>query len=317
MFAWCVFSYALLVEAQESPRPADPADNSADLADLAGQADPAGPANPAGPADPDGPADLADPADPAEEPRSGGTADPPLAGRPLINPRLANDARARVWLTRIVIGAAVFIGFMLGLGWRYAAPATALYLLGDVLYRSRTKDVVPASVRVTAAQRSTQRRLRMLQPAGYYALNTCQIPGTRSIIDHLVVGPAGVFSIDSERLDERLKVQIRQRGQFYHGANNQVDRIMHARDEAAQAMTLIGAELGQPVQVQPVMIIYGPDVPWKIMQFEGVDILNGGDIGTYFRRQSKRTQGRHLTPERINQIFNAATAALPPLDVAT
>src|SRR5262249_9404583 len=141
MFAWCVFSYALLVEAQESPRPADPADDPADLAD---EADPAGQPDPAG------------------EPEQKRTAEQPPVGRPLINPRLANDARARVWLTRIVIGAAVYIGFMLGLGWRYAASATALYLIGDFLYRSKTKDVVPASVRVTAAQRSTQRRLRML-----------------------------------------------------------------------------------------------------------------------------------------------------------
>jgi Nuclease-related domain len=219
-----------------------------------------------------------------------------------------------VWFTRIVIGAAVYVGFMLGLNWRYAVSATALYLIGDVVFRSKTKEVIPASVRVTAAQKSTQRRLRMLQPAGYYALNTCRIPGTQSIIDHLVVGPAGVFSVDSERLDERLKVQIRQRGQFYHGAANQNDRVTHAREEAAQAATLIGAELGQPVQVQPVMIIYGPDVPWKIMQFEGVDIFNGGDTGAYFRRQSKRTLGRQLTPERIHQIFNAAALALPPLD---
>jgi hypothetical protein len=219
-----------------------------------------------------------------------------------------------VWLTRIVIAAAVYIGFMLGLGWRYAVSATVIYIIGDVIFRSKTTSVIPASVRVTSAQRSTQRRLRMLQAAGYYALNTCQIPGTQIIIDHLVVGPAGVFSVDSERLDRRLPIRVRGRGQFYHGAVNQTDRITHTKEEAARAATVIGAELGQPVPVQPVMIVYGPDVPWKIMQFEGVDIFDGGRIGTYFRRKSKQTAGNHLTPERIGQIYDAAAQALPPLD---
>lgn len=235
-------------------------------------------------------------------------------GKPLINPRLADDPKARMWFTRIVIGAAVFVGFLLGLDWRFAVSATVIFLIGDAIYRSKTTTVVPASVRVTTAQRSTQRRLKTLQAAGYYALNTCQITGTKHIIDHLVVGPAGVFAIDSERLDKRLAVQVRGRGQFYHGAVSQIERINHAMEEATQAATLISGELGREVRVQPAMIIYGPEVPWKIMQFEGVDVFGGGRIANYFRSKTKQTAGNHLTPESISQIYNAAAQALPPLD---
>ncbi len=254
---------------------------------------------------------------PARDSTSGGSggssASLPLIGRPLVNPRLAADPRARVWITRIVIAAAVYLGFMLGLGWRYAVSATAIYVIGDVVYRSKTTNVIPASVRVTSAQRSTERRLRMLRAAGYYALNACQIPGTQTIIDHVVVGPAGVFSVDSERLDRRLTIRLKG-GKFFHGPASQIDRITHASEEAAQAATMIGTELGKPVRVQPVMIIYGPEVPWKVMRFEGVDIFDGGRIGTYFRRKSKETAGYHLTPADIDQILEAAAQALPPLD---
>jgi hypothetical protein len=214
---------------------------------------------------------------------------------------------------RIVIGVAVFTGFLLGLDWRFAVSATVLYLIGNVIYRSKTTTVVPASVRVTTAQRSTQRRLKTLQPAGYYALNTCQIPGTKHIIDHLVVGPAGVFAIDSERLDKRLPLILRG-GDLYHGAVNMIGRIRHAMEEATQAATLISAELGREVQVQPAMIIYGPEISWKVMRFEGVDVFSGARIATYFRRKTKQTVGKHLTPESISQIYNAAAQALPPLD---
>src|SRR5262249_24202530 len=131
--------------------------------------------------------------------------------------------------------------------------------------------------------------------------------------DHLVVGPAGVFAIDSELLDKRLSVIVRG-GKFYHGPVNQIERINHAMEEATQAATLLGAEGGREVPVQPAMIIYGPELPWKIVRLEGVDILSGARIATYFRRKTKQTTGNHLTPESVGQIFHAAARALPPLD---
>ena len=75
--------------------------------------------------------------------------------------------------------------------WRLGVTAAAVVAIADTIYRSRTTSVIPAAVRVTSAQRRTRRRLFLLRPAGYVALHNRAIPGSDSVIDHLVIGPAG------------------------------------------------------------------------------------------------------------------------------
>jgi len=236
--------------------------------------------------------------------------------RPLLNPRLAADPRLKIWVTRSVISVAVFLGFMLWLGWRIGLTIAVVFAVLDTVFRSKTTAVIPPAIRVTTAQRSTMRRLKVLKPAGYLALNTCTVPGerpgTRSIIDHFVVGPAGVFVLDSERLDRRLPVRA-VGGKLYHGPDNLEKRLRHSRWEAHQAATALAAELGYPLRVRPAMVIYGPKLSWVVMRLQGVDVFDGGRVGTYFRRQSKATVDHHLDARQINVIFAAAARALPPM----
>lgn len=236
----------------------------------------------------------------------------PITSRPIINPRLTADPRLRIWSIRTGIAAGLYICFMLWLGWRVGLTIAALFGVADIVFRSKTTAVIPPSIRVTSAQRSTRRRLKVLQPAGYLALNACVVPGTQSVIDHIVVGPAGVFVLDSERWDRRLAVRTIG-GMLYYGPVSQKDRLEHSRWEAHQAAALIGAELGRSVKVHPAMIIYGPGIPWKVTRLAGVDVLDGGRIGTYFRHQSKSTHRHHLDAGQIAAIFAAAAQALPPM----
>jgi len=240
----------------------------------------------------------------------------PLVSRPLANPQLRADPRVRIWATRIAIVVVLYFGIMLWHGWRLGLTIAALYAAADIIFRSKTTAVIPPSIRVTAAQRSTRRRLKVLEPAGYLALHACTIPGmqpgTRSVIDHLVVGPAGVFVLDSERWDRRLPVRTIG-GRLYHGPVNQEERLKHSRWEAHQAATLLGAELGHPVKVHPAMIIYGPKVPWTVNKLQAVDVFDGGRVSTFFRRQSKATASHQLSTSQIAAIYTAAARVLPPL----
>ncbi len=237
----------------------------------------------------------------------------PLVSRPLVNPRLRADPRFRVWVVRTVVALVVFIGFSIGLGWRYGLTAAAIYAAADAIYRSKTTAVVPAAVRVTSAQRYTRRRLKVLQPAGYMALHARTIPGTTHVVDHLVVGPAGVFTLDSQRLDKRLQLKAIG-GMLYYGRSSMEDRMDHAQMEARQTAKLIAAEVGQRVRVRPAIVMYGPNIPWVIMKFKGVDVFDGSRVGTYFRRQSKATAAHRLTSGQIAMVFAAAARALPPLN---
>jgi len=237
----------------------------------------------------------------------------PLASRSLVSPHLRQDPRLRVWIIRTVVAIVAFLGFMIWHGWRVGITAAAIYLAADIIYRSRTTSVVPTGVRVTSAQRYTRRRLRVLQPAGYLALNARSIPGTAHVIDHLVVGPAGIYSIDSQRMDKRLSLRMIG-GMLYHGQRSMEERLDHATMEANSAAALIGAELGQKVRVHPVLVTYGPATMWKIITVKGVALLDGSRVGTYFRQQSKQTRGHHLDASQIAMVFAAAERALPPID---
>ena len=236
----------------------------------------------------------------------------PAANRPAVGSRLKADTRLRAWIIRLIVCLVAYLGFMFWLGWRVGLSAAVVCAAIDVIYRSRTSSIVPASNKVTVAQRYTRRRLKVLQPAGYLALNARTIPGTTSVIDHLVIGPAGVFSLDSELLDKRLTLRAKG-GMLYHGGRSMEGRLDHAQEEADHAADLIAAELGQRIRVRPAMVIYGQNIPWVIMRFKGIDVFDGGRVGTYFRRQSKATRGRQLSASQIAMVHAAAERALPPL----
>ena len=188
-----------------------------------------------------------------------------------------------------------------------------IYIAADSILRSKTMSAVPPGVRVTSAQRFTRRRLKVLQPSGYVALHARAIPGTKHVIDHVVVGPAGVFTLDSERLDRRLPIRVIG-GMLYHGRTSMEKRLDHAKHEAKHAATLIAAELGQRVRVQPAMVLYGPSISWVIMKVKGVDVFDGSRVGAYFRRESKEVGEYRLNHSKIAMILAAAARALPPLE---
>jgi hypothetical protein len=225
---------------------------------------------------------------------------------------LAGDPRLPIWIVRAVLALAAGIGVTFWLGWRFGLTAAALVAIVDTVYRSRTTSVIPASVRVTSAQRRTERRLLLMRPTGYVALNRRAIPGSDSVIDHLVIGPGGVFAVDSERWDRRLPVRSTPGELLYHGPYSQKDRLKHARWEAAQASDLLSEALGETVSVRPAMAIYGPTVPWIVANLDGVDVFGGRRVRKYFRRQTRTSRGARLDSGQIEDIHVAAALALPP-----
>jgi hypothetical protein len=232
------------------------------------------------------------------------------APRPLLG-GLAGDPRLSVWITRAVLAGAAAIGVTVWHGWRLGLTAAAIIVIADIILRSRTTSVVPPAVRVTSAQRRTRRRLAALRPAGYVALHACAIPDSDSIIDHLVIGPGGVFAVDSEIWDRRLPIRTLKGGRLYHGPFSQKERLQHANWEASQAAAHLSKALQRDIRVRPAMAIYGPTVPWNVANLGGVAVFGGGRVRKYFARQSKISR-LGLDAEEIEEIHEAAAAVLPP-----
>jgi hypothetical protein len=242
--------------------------------------------------------------------------DLPEPARPNL-PGLTADPRVPVWIRRAIF--ALVAGVSVGIwqaSWRWGLTAAAAVAILDTIYQSKAMSPIPAHVRATSAQRRTRRRLMLLRASGVVSLHGRAIPGSDSIIDHLVIGPAGVFAIDSERWDRRLPIRTTAGGKgggaIYHGPFSQTARLAHARWEAAQAARLISATLRQDVSVSPAMVIYGPMVPWGVATLRGVEVFGGRQVGKFFRRAKRRARGRRLDIEQIGLIYEAADRALPP-----
>jgi hypothetical protein len=225
---------------------------------------------------------------------------------------LASDPRMPIWIRRAVLAAAAGIVVGIWLDWRVGLTAAAAVAILDTVHRSRTTAVIPAAVRVTSAQRRTRRRLFWARRSGYLTLNGRAIPGTNCIIDHLVVGPAGVFAVDSERWDRRLPLRATQGGHLYHGPYSQTGRLKHAQLEAGLAGQFISEALGRKQRIRPAMVIYGPSVPWTVARISGVDVFSGRRLRKYLRAQARARREQRLTREEVEHIHAAADKALPP-----
>jgi hypothetical protein len=223
---------------------------------------------------------------------------------------ISANPRLPIWERRIAIALVAGIAVTFIFDWRIGLTVAVVAAIIDTIYRSQTTAAMPPARR-GAPQRKTERKLEKLAGAGYLTLNERAIPGSEAIIDHLVVGPTGVYAIDSERWDKRLPVRVLGGRQLFHGPFSRKERLAEARWEAARAAELIGDALGQQVDVRPSIAIYGPKIPWAVMTVRDVDVFRARHIRKYLRRSIKAGRGRHLNAADAERIYAAAARVLP------
>jgi hypothetical protein len=228
---------------------------------------------------------------------------------------LSADPRRRVWLWRTVIAVVILVGLSIAGFWQLGLTLAVVVVIADTIIRSRRVFAGPAAVRQAAARRSTCRQLAKLERAGYRAVHDIAIPGTEDQIDHLVMGPAGVFAIDSEAWDKRLPVRTRNGRQLWHGPFSMRDRLEHARGEAEWAAQRLSGALGAPVTVRPAMAVYGPKVHWDVATIRDVDVFSGPRLRRYLRRVARDRDTRLLSDGEVEKIDKAAHTAFPQATV--
>jgi hypothetical protein len=221
------------------------------------------------------------------------------------------DPQVQRWIRRVV--AAVALGLLCSIIFniRVGLVVAVLVVIADVFRRSRKESSVEAWRKPSAAERKTERQLRGMEKAGYRTLHARAVPMDEGgvsdgQIDHLVVGPTGVYAVDSEDWDKRLPVRAMSHRKLFLGPFNKKERLDEARWESDQASRLISGELGYEVPVQPSLAVYGPAISWKVLMVRDVDVYSGGQARNYLRRRPKI-----LTSVDIDRIFEAAERVLP------
>ena len=225
---------------------------------------------------------------------------------------LSDNPRMRAWRRRVIVAVIFGVGFGILLhNWKWGLTFAVLAAIADTIIRSRTTYNGPAGVRLTRAQKNTLRQLNSLERKGYRAMHVVPIPDSEEQIDHLVIGPAGVFAIDSEDWDKRLPVRTSSHRQLWHGPHNMKHRLEHAHWEADRAAELLSAAAGSPVSVRAVLAVYGPKIMWDVAEIRDVDTFSGPRLRKYLRRRAKRRDAHKLSASEIERIDKAAHVAFP------
>ncbi|MCW2902647.1 MAG: hypothetical protein JWO67_4912 [Streptosporangiaceae bacterium] len=226
---------------------------------------------------------------------------------------LINNPQVRRWAQRLAVALAVGAILTLIVDLQVGFTFAVIIVIADSVRRARMNSSVDAWRKSSAAERRTERQLRGLEKSGWRILHARAVPrddegASDGKIDHLVIGPSGVYAIDSEKWDKRLPVRTLSHRKLFHGPFNKKERLDEACWEAGQASRLLSAEVGFEVPVQPSVAIYGPTIPWKVMTVRDVDVYSGGRARSYLRRRPKI-----LTETDVQRIARAAERSLPPV----
>lgn len=109
-------------------------------------------------------------------------------------------------------------------------------------------------------------------PEGWHLLNDVPVGERGANIDHLIVGPAGVFTATAKNLTG--KVWIGPRAVRHNG--HPTDYLPKSTHEAERASRLLSAALGRTVTVRPVLAILADE--WTIKE-KPTDVFVGPPRG--------------------------------------
>jgi hypothetical protein len=153
-----------------------------------------------------------------------------------------------------------------------------------------------------AGERRTARLLDPLERHGWAVLHDLAIPRSRANLDHLVIGPGGVFVIDSKQYRGRL--QLDPTGRLWHGRYPLAPTLQAVSFEADQAAQV----LPDPgVAVVPIVAVHGAQVPWGKVVTDGVPVLPARRLPSLLRGLPAV-----LGPERVAWLADQARVRFHP-----
>jgi hypothetical protein len=180
---------------------------------------------------------------------------------------LAAWTRSLAWRAPLVAAAGLVAGVLAGqagLSWPGLAGLAVAALMGWRL-RFRPSEQARAWQRGAAGERQTARLLNRLGRDGYQVLHDLAMPDSPANVDHLVVGPTGVFVIDSKQWTGSVHQSAD--GLAWHN-HYRLDRTLATI--RWQALTL-GHLLGVPVA--PLICVHGAHIQGGGLRAQGVAIV--------------------------------------------
>jgi hypothetical protein len=236
------------------------------------------------------------------------------------------ERRYTAWRTSRVRAALLWIPLALLfalLGCWYLAVTTGIAVFGVAFAALVIGAVVDVLVRpphdlrelrqVAAGERATGRLLARVQRDGYVVLHDRRTAGGQVDVEHLLVGPAGMFVLDSRNWAEVKEAARLLEGNLWVGRSSLADTLAQLRREAADVAGEVNAALdgraggGATLSAGTVLVVHGKRVAGTPRIVGGVAVLEGRHLlGFLARSQSvwerDRVRRVALAAERVLRV---------------
>ncbi len=136
-------------------------------------------------------------------------------------------------------------------------------------------------------------------PDGWHVINAVPLGDAGTNVDHLVVGPGGVFTINTKNLSGKVWIGPKS---ILHN-RRRTEFLPNASAEASRASRLLSSAIGRPVEVRGVLAIICDD--WTIKQ-------RPADVYVDATRGVKDWMVRQPAVLRSQEVIELAGAASNP-----
>ena len=152
-------------------------------------------------------------------------------------------------------------------------------------------------------ERRTARLLAPLERQGYQVFHDLAIAGSAANVDHLVIGPTGVFVIDSKRYRGHLHYSA---GRLWHSGRPLDRSLATLWWEATQVAETLG--FGPDLHIYPVLCVHVARLPWRRdLLVDGIPVLAAGAL-----RPALQVTSQALSPEQVELVAAHVTPASSP-----
>lgn len=163
------------------------------------------------------------------------------------------------------------------------------------------------------AELAVGQELNYLMREGYWVYH--DFPADEFNIDHVLVGPAGVFAVETKGRAKPLKIdgsaerEVIYDGESLHFPHKQEQKpIKQAETQAKWLSKWLTSAVGEPVSVTPVLALPG----WFIKQTQrkGIPVINGKNCSVFFSKFEAHLSEK-LQRQIAHQIDSRCRTVLP------
>lgn len=223
-------------------------------------------------------------------------------------------ATHRAWLRATLFSSMVTTAFVMATIFFVLAPLNALLAsLGAAVAGGLCLFVVtrlPAEARYWSkgalGEKKTAEYLLPLLARGFVVLHDRQVPGSKANIDHIAIGPPGIYIIETkyisgtiEVLSDNLFVSDHDRGAYVQQVYREAIAAQVALSEMLNPMRLT---------VTPILCIHGARMPLLDHAVKGVHLVSGRQL-----RELADGASPLLSAEQVQKLATFADKRLRPM----